>query len=61
MCTRLMLSLKKAADPGDESWSLGQPTIRTMRFVGDRGGVSMKDEIRLDTFVDTHGEIQSHA
>ena len=42
-----MLSLKKAADPGDESWSLGQPTIRTMRFVGDLHGVSMKDEILL--------------
>lgn len=55
-----MLSPKKGADPGDKSWSLGQPTIRTMRSVGDRGGVSMEDEIRLDTFVDTHGEIQSY-
>ena len=61
MCTRLMLCVEKAADPGDESWSLGQLTIRTMKFVGDRGGVSMKDEIRLDTFVDRHGETQSHA
>ena len=60
MCTRLMLSFEKAVDPGDESWSLGQPTIHTMRFVGDRGGVFMEDEIRLDTFVDRHRETQSH-
>ena len=56
MCTQLMLSVEKAADPGDESWRLGQSTIHTMRFVGDRGGVSMEDEIRLDTFVGTHGQ-----
>ena len=61
MCTRLMLSVKKAADPGDESWWLGQPTMRIMRFVGDRGGVSKKHETHMDTSVDRHGETQSHA
>ena len=61
MCTRLMLSLKKAANPSDESWSLGQPTMRTMRFIDDRGGLSGKEEFRLSTFIDTQGETQTRA
>ena len=60
MCTRLMLSVEKAVDPGDESWWLEQPTMRIMRFVGD-SGVSMKHETHMDTSVDRHGETQSHA
>ena len=48
---RLMLSLKKAANPREDGWSLGEPTTHvTMRFAERQGGVSTRDEVPLDTF-----------
>ena len=62
MITRLMLSLKKAATPQEDGWSLGEPTTHnTMRFAERRGGVATRDEIPLDTFASTHEGTQSRA
>ena len=55
MITRLMLSLKKANASRERGWGLGEPTTHTtMRFAERRGGVSVGDEIRLDTFMSMH-------
>ena len=59
MITRLMLSLKKASASQQYGWSLGEPSAHTtMRFAEHRGGISARDEIRLDTFASTHEGIQ---
>ena len=62
MVARLMLSLKKAANPQEGGWSLGEPTTHmTMRFAERRGGVSTRDEVPLDTFASTREETQGQA
>jgi len=63
MITRLLLSLKKAnASQVRAAWSLGEITTHTtMRFAERRGGVATRDEIPLDTFVDTCEGSQSQA
>ena len=52
MVARLMLSLKKAANPQEDGWSLGESTthMTTVRFAERQGGVSTRDEVPLDTF-----------
>jgi hypothetical protein len=60
MITRLMLSLKKATSSQEHGWSLGEPSVHTtMRFAERRGGVSTRDEIRMDTFAGTREGTQS--
>jgi len=55
MITRLLLSLKKAVASQEYGWSLWESTTHTtMRFGERRGGVSMGDEICLDTFASKH-------
>ena len=62
MITRLLLSLKKANVSQEYAWSLGEPaTHTTIRFAEGRGGVSTRDEIRLDTFAGTQEGTQSQA
>ena len=62
MVTRLMLSLKKAANPQEDGWSLGEPTMHmTMRFAERRGGVSTRDEVPLDTFASVPEGTQGQA
>jgi len=62
MVARLMLSLKKAANPQEGGWSLGEPTTHmTMRFAERRGGVSTRDEVPLDTFASMQEETRSQA
>jgi len=62
MVTRLMLSLKKAANPQENGWSLGEPTTHmTMRFAERRGGVSTRDEVPLDTFASVQEGTQGQA
>jgi len=59
MITQLMLSLKKAATSQEHGWSLGEPSVHmTMRFARRRGGVSTRDDIRLESFTSTHEETQ---
>jgi len=51
MITRLLLSLKKASASQEQEWSIGElSTHNIMKFAERRGGVSTRDEIRLDTF-----------
>ena len=58
MISRLMLSLKKAADSEQTSWSLGQPSVsagidfRSMaKFSYPQKGISgIEDGISLDTY-----------
>ena len=55
MISRLMLSLKKAAD-SQQGWSLGEPTLngsklQSIRFFNSRKGTNgREDDITLDTF-----------
>ena len=56
MVSRIMLSLKKAADSQERAWSLTEPTaagpsLRSMKFFKPpRGTDEMQDDIPLDTF-----------
>jgi len=62
MITRLLLSLKKANASHEYAWNFGEPTAHTaMRFAERRGGISTRDEIRMDTFVSEHEGTQSRA
>ena len=62
MITRLLLSLKKAAASQEDAWRFGEPSEHTtMRFAEFRGGISTKDEIRLDIFVSTRESTRSQA
>ena len=62
MITRLMLSLKKAARPEEDGWSLGEPTAHgRMVFAQRQEGVPMRDEIPLNTFESTLRGSQSRA
>jgi hypothetical protein len=57
-----MLSLKKAATLQTPGWSLGEPTAHAaVRFTERRGGIAVKDEIHLDTFVNTYEGAQRQA
>jgi len=50
MVTRIMLSLKKAADSQGDQWSLGEPTTFTgVTFAGARDRDSTADGIALET------------
>ena len=60
MITRVMLSLKKAANSQGHEWSLGEPTAHTtIRFAERQGGVSTGDGMYLDTSASIHEETKS--
>lgn len=55
MITRIMLSLKKAADPRNGGWALGEPPdvnrFKRMTFYNPRRGANeMENDIPLDTY-----------
>jgi hypothetical protein len=59
MVSRIMLSLKKAADSQQKGWSLAEPTVndtnyRSMKFFRPANGANEKkdDDIPLDTVLE---------
>jgi len=61
MVVRLLLSLRKAGASQQHGWSLGEPTTHTtMKFAECRGGVTVRDEMRLDILASTHEGDQGH-
>ena len=56
MISRIMLSLKKAADSRQKGWSLGEPTADTTNFQGmtffrpARDMNTKRDDVPLDTY-----------
>jgi hypothetical protein len=60
MITRLLLSLKKATASKEDGWNLGEPTTHTyVGSAGRRGGIIARDEMRLETFSNSHEGTQS--
>jgi len=62
MVTRLLLSLKKATAPNENAWSLGEPTAHTYAgYAERRGGLVMRDEMRLETLASSDEGAQARA
>jgi hypothetical protein len=58
MISRIMLSLRKAADKMKDGWSLGEPTITTtdlqsLNFFRQGKGFDTKDDIPVDMYFES--------
>lgn len=59
MISRMMLSLRKAADPERNDWSLGEPSsnlsqLQSIKFFSPRWGTTGRgDDITLDTYTES--------
>ena len=63
MISRLMLSLKKAADSQQNGWTLGEPSVngnnlQSIKFYRPPQATTFGDDILLDTHPESRVEVQ---